>query len=117
VIPALIAIHSFTPFWRGVPRPWHAGILWDKDRRLSDIIIRELSANGDLVVGDNEPYSGALEGDTLNIHGSQRGLPHVLIEIRQDLIREQSGVDEWAARLARILEPAMKEVALDRARS
>ena len=69
---------------------------------------------GDLVVGDNEPYSGALEGDTLNIHGTRRGLAHVLIEIRQDLIAQQSGVDEWVARLARVLEPVMKDPALHR---
>ncbi|CAN5489293.1 N-formylglutamate amidohydrolase [soil metagenome] len=115
VVPALVAIHSFTPFWRGVPRPWHAGILWDRDPRFSNMFIEGLSAAGDIIVGDNEPYTGTLEGDTLNIHGSKRGLAHVLVEIRQDLIGGQSGVDEWVERLARILEPAMKDPALHRA--
>lgn len=115
IVPALVSIHSFTPFWRGVARPWHVGILWDRDRRFSDIMLSGLHAQGDLVVGDNEPYSGALEGDTLYEHGSRRGLAHALIEIRQDLIARQSGVDEWVERLARILEPAMKEPALHRA--
>jgi predicted N-formylglutamate amidohydrolase len=109
VSPVLIAIHSFTPFWRGVPRPWHVGILWDEDRRLSDLLINAFTAMGDLVVGDNEPYSGSLEGDTLNVHGTGRGLAHVLIEIRQDLIATQSGVDEWVGRLSQAVKPAMKD--------
>src|SRR5882672_6425896 len=62
---------------------------------------------GGFVVGDNEPYSGALEGDTLNVHGTRRGLAHALIEIRQDLIAHQTGVDEWIERLVRVLEPIL----------
>jgi predicted N-formylglutamate amidohydrolase len=114
IMPALFSIHSFTPRWRGVPRPWHAGVLWDKDRRLSDPLIAGLSAMADIVVGDNEPYSGALEGDTLNVHGTRRGLAHALIEIRQDLIAFQTGVDEWIDRLVRVLEPILNEPQLHR---
>lgn len=110
--PALISIHSFTPVWRGTERPWHAGILWDSDGRLARPLIAELERQPGIVVGDNEPYHGALEGDTLNQHGTRRGLPHVLIEIRQDLISGKSGVDEWCARLVRALEPIMKGVGL-----
>ena len=73
-----------------------------------------LRADRALTVGDNEPYHGALEGDTLNTHGTRRGLAHALIEIRQDLIADQSGVDEWVDRLALILEPVMKEPGLRR---
>jgi predicted N-formylglutamate amidohydrolase len=113
-VPALVAIHSFTPRWRGVPRPWHVGILWDEDRRFSGHLISGFSGMGDLVVGDNEPYSGALEGDTLNVHGTRRGLAHALIEIRQDLIAHQTGVDEWIDRLARVLEPILNEPELHR---
>jgi predicted N-formylglutamate amidohydrolase len=112
LVPALVSIHSFTPFWKGTPRPWHIGILWEVDRRLSDPLLAAFSAMGDLVVGDNEPYAGNLEGDTLNVHGLGRGLAHVLIEIRQDLIATQSGVDEWVGRLSRAIKPAMKEPAL-----
>lgn len=112
--PILVSIHSFTPAWKGIPRPWHAGILWDRDGRLPRLLLEGLRADGSLIVGDNEPYSGALEGDTLNSHGTRRGLAHALIEIRQDLIADQSGVDEWVGRLALILEPVMKEPGLRR---
>ena len=110
--PILVSIHSFTPAWKNVPRPWHAGILWDRDGRLPRLLLDGLRSDSSLVVGDNEPYHGALEGDTLNTHGTKRGLAHALIEIRQDLIAEQSGVDEWVDRLALILEPVMKEPGL-----
>jgi predicted N-formylglutamate amidohydrolase len=98
--PALISIHSFTDNWRGTPRPWHAGILWDEDQRLVRPIIEGLSCDPGLVVGDNEPYTGALRGDTMNRHGTDRGLAHALIEIRQDLIADEAGMAEWAGRLA-----------------
>lgn len=112
--PILVSIHSFTPAWKNVPRPWHAGILWDRDGRLPRLLLDGLRRDASLVVGDNEPYHGALEGDTLNTHGTKRGLAHALIEIRQDLIADQSGVDEWVDRLALILEPVMKEPGLRR---
>ena len=112
--PILVSIHSFTPFWKGIPRPWHAGILWDRDGRLPRLLLEGLRADSALIVGDNEPYHGALEGDTMNVHGTKRGLAHALIEIRQDLIADQSGVDEWVDRLALILEPVMKEPGLRR---
>lgn len=112
--PILVSIHSFTPAWKNVPRPWHAGILWDRDGRLPRLLLDGLRSDTSLVVGDNEPYHGALEGDTLNTHGTKRGLAHALIEIRQDLIADQSGVDEWVDRLALILEPVMKEPGLRR---
>jgi predicted N-formylglutamate amidohydrolase len=108
VDPVLVSIHSFTPYWKGVARPWHAGVLWDEDDRFAGYLLEALRAKGDLCIGDNEPYSGALEGDTLYTHGTRRGLRHGLIEIRQDLIAQQSGVDEWISRLAPILEAFMK---------
>ena len=108
VAPVLVSIHSFTPYWKGIARPWQVGVLWDEDRRFADHLLDALRAQGDLCVGDNEPYSGTLEGDTLYTHGTRRGLRHGLIEIRQDLIVQQSGVDEWISRLAPILEAFMK---------
>jgi predicted N-formylglutamate amidohydrolase len=102
-VPAIVSIHSFTPVWRGRGRPWQAGILWDADPRLARPLIDGLRAGGDLVVGDNEPYSGALAGDTLYRHATRRGLAHALIEIRQDLIADEEGVEAWAARLAILL--------------
>ncbi len=108
IAPVLVSLHSFTPYWKGAARPWHVGVLWDEDRGFASHLLDALRAQGDLCVGDNEPYSGALEGDTLYTHGTCRGLRHGLIEIRQDLIAQQSGVDEWISRLAPILEAFMK---------
>lgn len=99
VPPAVISIHSFTPVWRGVPRPWKIGILWDRDDRLAKPLLSSFEKQG-IVVGNNEPYSGALEGDTLNRHATHRGLAHVLIEIRQDLISCESKAREWAQEIA-----------------
>jgi predicted N-formylglutamate amidohydrolase len=107
--PFLLSIHSFTPVWRGWQRPWHAGILWDKGEQEARALIAGLAAEGDLVVGDNEPYHGALEGDTLHTHGTLTGLPHALLEVRQDLIADKSGVDEWVERVAKVVGPFMKE--------
>lgn len=102
--PALISIHSFTPRLRARPaRPWHIGVLWDRDRRLAEPLIARLEAEGDIAVGDNEPYRGALDGDTMFRHGTMRGLRHVLIELRQDLIATEAGQEAWADRLAPIL--------------
>ena len=100
VAPVIVSIHSFTPAWKGVSRPWHVGLLWDSDDRLVRPMLEALSAMPGLVVGDNEPYHGGLEGDTMNMHGSKRGIPHVLIEVRQDLLADGAGVGEWADRLA-----------------
>jgi predicted N-formylglutamate amidohydrolase len=110
ITPLIVSIHSFTPVWRGWPRPWHVGILWDRDERIASAMIRGFAAQGGLVVGDNEPYHGALEGDTLNTHGTVPGLPHALIEVRQDLIAAKTGVDEWVERVARVLEPIMNDL-------
>lgn len=102
--PVLVAIHSFTPQLRGrAPRPWHIGVLWGGDGRIALPLIARLRAEADLCVGDNEPYSGHLSGDTLDRHGIGRGLPHVLIEIRNDLIAAPRDQGLWATRLAPML--------------
>lgn len=100
VRPVLVSVHSFTPCWRGRPRPWHASILWDRDPRLAQPLLAALRADPSLVVGDNEPYRGALKGDCLWRHGTSRGLAHALVEIRQDLIASEAGAKDWADRLA-----------------
>ncbi|MGM0584638.1 MAG: N-formylglutamate amidohydrolase [Pseudomonadota bacterium] len=108
VSPGLVSIHSFTPQLRGrAPRPWHVGVLWNRDDRLSGPLLAALRAEPDLCVGDNEPYSGRLGGDCMDTHGTQRGLAHALIEIRNDLIRDEAGQAAWAARLARVLREAL----------
>jgi predicted N-formylglutamate amidohydrolase len=104
VKPVLISVHSFTPAWHGVPRPWHAGFLWEDDRRCTDLFLQELGKDHSLVVADNEPYSGGLAGDCMNVHAVGRGLAHTLIEIRQDLISDAAGVAEWTERLGACME-------------
>jgi predicted N-formylglutamate amidohydrolase len=107
--PALVAIHSFTPRLRGRdPRPWDIGVLWHRDGRIALPLMARLRDAG-LCVGDNEPYSGELEGDTMSQHGTGRGLPHVLIEIRQDLIGTEAEQLAWAERLAPILTDVIEE--------
>ena len=90
--PAVLAIHSFTPVLNGVSRHWQMGIIWDTDKRLAEIFLTELGEAG-FLVGDNEPYSGKAPQDfTIDYHAEAHGLPHVGIEIRQDLIDDESGV-------------------------
>ncbi len=103
VPPALFSIHSFTPRWKTMERPWHITVLWDNDPRLPKPLLRALQDEKDLCVDENEPYSGNLEGDCMHQHGTKRGLPHALIEVRQDLIADTAGQTAWIDRLARIL--------------
>lgn len=101
--PVIYSIHSFTENWRGWMRPWHAGVLWDKDPRLAVPLLNALREDETLVVGDNEPYAGALRGDCVHKHATMRGLANALIEVRQDLIRDEAGQAEWGERLGLIL--------------
>jgi len=112
IAPVLVSMHSFTPIWRGKPRPWHIGILWDKDGRLARPLMARLKREPGLVVGDNEPYSGELENDCLYRHGTMNGLAHVLIEVRQDLISDEAGIAHWAARLETWLRDALAAMGL-----
>jgi predicted N-formylglutamate amidohydrolase len=104
---ALIALHSFTPEFKGVARPWHVALLSNRDRRLADRLLNMFREERGLVVGDNQPYFVSDATDyTIPVHGERHGLPHALIEIRQDLIAEDSGQQQWAERLARVLPGA-----------
>jgi len=106
----LVALHSFTPLFKEVARPWHAAVLYNRDARLARPLFELLSAEGGLVVGDNQPYAVSdLTDYTVPVHGERRGLPHVEIEIRQDLITEPAGQADWAERLARLLPAAYAE--------
>jgi predicted N-formylglutamate amidohydrolase len=107
--PVLVSMHSFTQAWKGVQRPWAAGILWDKDPRLALPLLAALRTAPGLEVGDNVPYSGQLKGDTLYRHGTARGLAHALVEVRQDLILGPEGQEEWATRIAEALRKVMRE--------
>ena len=105
---ALIAMHSFTPVFKGDARPWHAGVLYNRDRRFAEILLALMKREEGLIVGDNEPYSvDDLTDYTIPVHGEGRGLLHAEIEIRQDLIGDGSGQQAWGARFARWLPQAL----------
>ncbi len=103
--PILLSVHSFTERWKKNMRPWEIGILWDKDPRLPQIFLDELAhILPSHAIGDNEPYSGRLIQDSMYSHATSRGLAHVLIELRQDLIKEEEGQQKWAGRIANIIK-------------
>lgn len=110
---AICAIHSFTPQLRGhAPRPWEVGVLSShKDRRLAVPLIAALAAAG-ICVGDNEPYDGHLDGDSIDRHALAPGRPNVLIELRNDLIAGAAGQQAWATRLAPVLARVLAESGL-----
>lgn len=108
----LITVHSFTPSYLGVARRWHTGVLHNRDSRLAHPLLQLLRDEAGLVVGDNEPYAaGELTDYSIVQHGEHRGLPHVELEIRQDLITDDQGQEAWAARLARLLPIALQGMA------
>jgi predicted N-formylglutamate amidohydrolase len=111
--PAIIAIHSFTPRLGAEIRPWHLGVLWDKDPRISAPLLAALRGMAGLVVGDNQPYSGRHPADyTMDHHGEAGGLAHVSIELRQDLLMAPEGVSLWSRLLADALVPILADEAL-----
>ncbi len=106
----LVALHSFTPVYKGMARPWHAAVLYNRDARFAHLLFTLLRAERRLVVGENEPYAVSdLTDYTVPVHAERRGLPHVEIEIRQDQIAETAGQAAWAERLARLLPTAYGE--------
>ncbi len=97
VVPAVISIHSFTPLFGGAARPWHVGVLWDKDGRMAKPMLAALESVPDLCVGDNLPYSGRHPSDyTIDYHAESSGLPHLCLEVRQDLLLTTPGVERWS---------------------
>lgn len=114
--PAFLAMHTFTPAMNGgPPRPWHAGVLWDQDPRIPVPLIAALRRHPDLVIGDNEPYSGRDHFDfSLHHHATPQGLPTALIEVREDLLRDEAGIARWTAILGAALERILADPALYR---
>lgn len=100
-------VHSYTPVYKGVVRPWHVGILYAGAAEFAGRLMRALAQEASLVVGDNEPYRIDHDDYTVPVHGDARGLPALLIEVRHDLIASAQGVAEWAERLERCLRLAM----------
>ncbi|AWK86618.1 N-formylglutamate amidohydrolase [Azospirillum thermophilum] len=114
-VPAIVSVHSFTPVMRGVARPWHIGVLWDRDPRIPLPLMERLRADGRWCVGDNEPYSGRnTAGGTIETHATPAGLPNVLLEVRQDLIAVPQGVELWGRVLGDALDPILADPSLYR---
>ena len=108
-------MHSFTPVFKGVGRPWHVSLLYNRDPRFAQILIALLKHESGLVVGDNEPYCVTDASEyTIPVHGERRGLHHVAIELRQNLIGDDAGQRAWGALLARLLLRAYQEIAAAR---
>jgi predicted N-formylglutamate amidohydrolase len=104
----LVAVHSCTPVFHGVSRPWHVGVLYEHDPRFALILLDLLKDEGHLCIGDNEPYFMTSDKDyAVPVHGQKRGIPHVELEIRQDLIASEAGQEEWAKFLAGTLREGL----------
>jgi len=108
---ALVALHSFTPIYHDEVRPWHVGVLYGRDPHLGRLVGEGLRRDGELVVGDNEPYAVSEDTDyTILVHGEQRGIPHVELEIRQDLLINEADLQSWAHRLGDVLEGTLSDL-------
>lgn len=111
--PAMVAIHSFTPMFADAVRPWHIGVLWDKDPRIARPLLDSLRNNAEHNIGDNEPYSGKHPHDfTIDHHAEAGGLPNISIEVRQDLIDTDAGVEQWSDALVTALLPILSDTDL-----
>ncbi|MES9871543.1 MAG: N-formylglutamate amidohydrolase [Candidatus Sedimenticola sp. PURPLELP] len=111
--PLILSLHSFTPTYRGYRRPWHVGVLWDRDQRISAPLLQRLSALPDICAGDNEPYHARSPlGYTMEVHCEHNGFPHVLLELRQDLIESREGACHWGEFIHRHLSAVLDETGL-----
>jgi predicted N-formylglutamate amidohydrolase len=109
-VPLVVAVHSFSPTLAGQVRPWHAGVLWDHDEANARRLLDSLRRQPGLVVGDNEPYSGKHPANyTIDHHAKAHGLPHLCIEVRQDLLSSPAGIERWVRLLARIVGELMTD--------
>ncbi len=117
IVPIILSVHSFTPVWNQKKRTMPAAVLWDKDDRLLQHIHRNMkvlqaSKNTKFqgTLGDNQPYSGRLKNDTLYTHATSQGVPHALIELRQDLVMKVTEQKFWADLLVKVLENADTDI-------
>jgi predicted N-formylglutamate amidohydrolase len=107
-VPALISVHTCTPVFARIVRPWHIGVMWDRDPRIAVPLMEHLRREDGVCIGDNEPYSGRHPHDfTIDYHAEPGGLPHVGIEVRQDLVSDEAGARRWASVLAGALRPIL----------
>jgi predicted N-formylglutamate amidohydrolase len=115
VVPLIVSVHTFTPAMAGQDRPWHIGVLWDKDEPNARRLMRGLSTIDGIVLGDNQPYSGKHPSDyTIDHHAEQSGLPHVCMEVRQDQIESPAGMERWVRVLSRLIGEMLGDPAVHR---
>jgi len=101
ITPALLSIHTCTPVLGDLQRPWHLGVMWDRDPRIALPLLQQLNQLQQWCIGDNQPYSGRHPHDfTIDFHAEARGIPHLGIEVRQDLVSDSAGCRQWAEILA-----------------
>lgn len=115
---AIVSVHTFTPTMHGFRRPWQVGILWDDDERMPLPMLAHLLRRGDVCVGDNQPYTGrGMTGHTADVHGTVPGRPHLLVELRQDLVGgSEADAHRWADLLAEPLARILADPGLYRRR-
>lgn len=109
---ALLSVHSFTPVWKGRPRPWDVGVLWGEDGRFAEALVEGFQTLDNIEVGRNEPYSGGVEGESIETHGYNRGLLNASLEIRQDHLQSEKGREEWGERLVQVVPEALAKARL-----
>jgi predicted N-formylglutamate amidohydrolase len=115
VVPMVISVHTFTPEMAGKARPWHIGVLWDKDEANAQRLLQGLRAIEGLVVGDNQPYSGKHPSDyTIDHHAERAGLPHLCIEVRQDQFESPASTERWVRVLSRLIGAMLGDPAVRR---
>ena len=115
IVPAVIAVHTCSPVFDRIVRPWHIGIMWDKDPRIPVPLMQRFEQMDGICIGDNEPYSGRHPNDfTIDYHAESAGLPHVGIEVRQDLVKDAEGARKWAGILAAGLGDVLSDKGLCR---
>lgn len=113
ITPAMIAVHTCTPEFDRVVRPWHIGVMWDKDPRIPQHVMNFFRRSDEVCIGDNEPYSGRHPHDfTIDFHAEAAGLPHVGFEVRQDLVCNREGARRWAGILAGALQGILADESL-----
>jgi predicted N-formylglutamate amidohydrolase len=110
----LVAQHTMTDIYQGTRRDMHAAVLYNRDRRFAGLVLEGLRRETGLHIADNQPYFVSDATDyTIPRHGEARGLPHVEIEIRQDLVADEAGQAEWAQRIAGVLQDAERRFLRD----
>ena len=113
VVPLVISVHTFTPNLAGEERPWHIGVLWDKDEPNARRLLAGLRRIEGLVVGENQPYSGTHPADyTIDHHAERAGLPHLCLEVRQDQLESPAGMERWVRRLATLIGAMLTDPAV-----